>query len=163
YMLALAQCWNLLAGYAGLISVGQQAFVGLGGYLLFPLAQLGGIDPLLAIPIPGIGSAAFSLPTPFIVFRLRGARFSVGTWVGADFLASGAGGVAEVSGLVFAHFKDLGGAPAPSVAPSATSAVWGIEWVRAWFDVRPPAARDIISYWVALLLVTGTLALVYLI
>ena len=37
YMLALAQCWNLLAGYAGLISVGQQAFVGLGGYLLFAL------------------------------------------------------------------------------------------------------------------------------
>ena len=31
YMLALAQCWNLLAGYAGLVSVGQQAFVGLGG------------------------------------------------------------------------------------------------------------------------------------
>ena len=37
YMLALAQCWNLLAGYAGLVSVGQQAFVGLGGYLLFAL------------------------------------------------------------------------------------------------------------------------------
>ena len=41
YMLALAQCWNLLAGYAGLISVGQQAFVGLGGYLLFALTLLG--------------------------------------------------------------------------------------------------------------------------
>ncbi|MGD9925699.1 MAG: hypothetical protein AB7V13_30245, partial [Pseudorhodoplanes sp.] len=35
YMLALAQYWNLLAGYAGLVSVGQQAFVGLGAYLLF--------------------------------------------------------------------------------------------------------------------------------
>ena len=53
YMLALAQCWNLLAGYAGLISVGQQAFVGLGGYLLFALTLLGGINPLLAIPIAG--------------------------------------------------------------------------------------------------------------
>jgi branched-chain amino acid transport system permease protein len=38
-MLALAQCWNLLAGYAGLISVGQQAFVGLGGYILFALTN----------------------------------------------------------------------------------------------------------------------------
>ena len=27
---ALASLWNLLAGYAGLVSVGQQAFVGLG-------------------------------------------------------------------------------------------------------------------------------------
>ena len=41
YMLALAQCWNLLAGYAGLVSVGQQAFVGLGGYLLFALTIMG--------------------------------------------------------------------------------------------------------------------------
>src|SRR5215472_2851318 len=46
YMMALAQCWNLLAGYAGLISVGQQAFVGLGGYLLFALTLLGGVNPL---------------------------------------------------------------------------------------------------------------------
>ena len=36
-MLVLAQCWNLLAGYAGLVSVGQQAFVGLGGYAMFAL------------------------------------------------------------------------------------------------------------------------------
>ena len=63
YMLALAQCWNLLAGYAGLISVGQQAFVGLGGYLLFALTLLGGINPLLAIPIAGLVSAALALPT----------------------------------------------------------------------------------------------------
>src|SRR3974390_3491861 len=35
YYLALAQLWNLLAGYAGLVSVGQQAYVGLGGYALF--------------------------------------------------------------------------------------------------------------------------------
>ena len=39
---ALASLWNLLAGYAGLVSVGQQAYVGLGAYLLFALAMLGG-------------------------------------------------------------------------------------------------------------------------
>jgi branched-chain amino acid transport system permease protein len=152
YMLALAQCWNLLAGYAGLISVGQQAFVGLGGYILFALTQLGGIDPLLVIPVAGLLSAAFALPTALIVFRLRGAYFAIGTWV-----------VAEVYRLVFAQFKDLGGGTGTSLAPSATSAVPGIEWVKTLFDVRTPAARDIISYWVALLLVTGTLTFVYLI
>src|SRR6185312_11385583 len=41
--IALASLWNLLAGYAGLVSVGQQAFVGLGGYLLFASAILLGI------------------------------------------------------------------------------------------------------------------------
>ena len=40
----LASLWNLLAGYAGLVSVGQQAYVGLGAYLLFALTLLlGGI------------------------------------------------------------------------------------------------------------------------
>jgi branched-chain amino acid transport system permease protein len=150
YMLALAQCWNLLAGYAGLVSVGQQAFVGLGGYLLFALTLLGGVNPLLAIPIAGLASALSALPTALIVFRLRGAYFAIGTWV-----------VAEVYRLVFAQFKALGGGTGTSLAPSVTSAVPGIEWVKALLDVRTPAARDIISYWVALALMAGTLVFVY--
>jgi branched-chain amino acid transport system permease protein len=152
YMLALAQCWNLLAGYAGLISVGQQAFVGLGGYLLFALTLLGGINPLLAIPIAGIASALLALPTALIVFRLRGAYFAIGTWV-----------VAEVYRLVLAQFKVLGGGTGTSLAPSVTSSVPGIEWVKELLDLRTPAARDIISYWVALALMTTTLAFVYLV
>jgi branched-chain amino acid transport system permease protein len=152
YMLALAQCWNLLAGYAGLISVGQQAFVGLGGYLLFALTLPGGINPLAAIVIAGLVSAVLALPTALIVFRLRGAYFAIGTWV-----------VAEVYRLVFAQFKGLGGGTGMSLAPSVTSSVPGIEWVRTLLDVRTPAARDIISYWVALALMAGTLAFVYFI
>ena len=151
YMLALAQCWNLLAGYAGLISVGQQAFVGLGGYLLFALTLLFDINPLLAIAIAGLVSALLALPTALIVFRLRGAYFAIGTWV-----------VAEVYRLVFAQFKALGGGTGTSLGPSITSTVPGIEWVKALLDLRTPAARDIISYWVALALMAGTLAFVYL-
>jgi branched-chain amino acid transport system permease protein len=152
YMLALAQCWNLLAGYAGLISVGQQAFVGFGGYLLFALTLLGGINPLLAIPIAGFLSALFALPTALIVFRLRGAYFAIGTWV-----------VAEVYRLVFAQFKSLGGGTGTSLSPSVTSAVPGIEWVRTLLDVRTPVARDILSYWAALALMIGTIVFVYLV
>ena len=44
--LSLACLWNLLAGYAGLVSVGQQAFVGFGGYMLFALAIFAGLSPL---------------------------------------------------------------------------------------------------------------------
>jgi branched-chain amino acid transport system permease protein len=51
---AMASLWNLLAGYAGLVSVGQQAFVGLGGYLLFALATLLDVHPIAAIPIAGV-------------------------------------------------------------------------------------------------------------
>jgi branched-chain amino acid transport system permease protein len=152
YMLALAQCWNLLAGYAGLISVGQQAFVGLGGYLLFALTLIGGLNPLLAIPLAGVASALFAIPTALIVFRLRGAYFAIGTWV-----------VAEVYRLVFAQFKPLGGGTGTSLTPSVTSSVPGIEWVKTLLDVRTPAARDIVSYWVALTLMAATFAAVYFI
>ncbi|MCS3932069.1 MULTISPECIES: branched-chain amino acid ABC transporter permease [Bradyrhizobium] len=152
YMLAMAQCWNLLAGYTGLISVGQQAFVGLGGYLLFALTLIAGLNPLLAIPLVGLASALFALPTALIVFRLRGAYFAIGTWV-----------VAEVYRLVFAQFKPLGGGTGTSLTPSVTSSVLGIEWVKTWLDVRIPAARDIVSYWIALALLAGTLAAVYFI
>jgi branched-chain amino acid transport system permease protein len=152
YMLALAQCWNLLAGYAGIISVGQQAFVGLGGYLLFALTITLGIDPLLAIPLAGLVALLLALPTALIVFRLRGAYFAIGTWV-----------VAEVYRLVFAQFKQLGGGTGTSLPPAITNEVLGIEWVKAAFAVRTPVARDILSYWAALALAAATLALVYLI
>jgi branched-chain amino acid transport system permease protein len=150
YMAALAQCWNLLAGYAGLVSVGQQAFVGLGGYLLFALTIMAGIDPLAAIVLTGAIAAIFALPTALIVFRLRGAYFAIGTWV-----------VAEVYRLVFAQFRQLGGGTGTSLGPDITNTVFGIEWIKSVLDVRTPAARDIISYWVALTLAIGAILMVY--
>jgi len=152
YMLALAQYWNLLAGYAGLISVGQQAFVGLGGYLLFALTIMAGLDPLVAIVLAGVIAGLLALPTAFVVFRLRGAYFAIGTWV-----------VAEVYRLVLAQWKQLGGGTGTSLPPEITNTVSGIEGVKALFDVRTSAARDMILYWAALALAAGTVAAVYLI
>ena len=45
-LLALAQMWNLLGGYAGLISVGQQAYIGLGAYGLWLLGDVLGAAPV---------------------------------------------------------------------------------------------------------------------
>jgi branched-chain amino acid transport system permease protein len=151
-MLALAQYWNLLAGYAGLVSVGQQAFVGLGGYLLFALTIHRGLDPLVAILAVGIITAVLAVPTALVVFRLRGAYFAIGTWV-----------VAEVFRLVLAQFKSLGGGTGTSLPPSVTNEVAGIAWVKALLGVSTAAARDIIAYWAALTLAAGTVLLVYLI
>lgn len=152
YMLALAQYWNLLAGYAGLISVGQQAFVGLGGYMLFAFTVMAGLDPLLAILLAGVVAGLLALPTAFVVFRLSGAYFAIGTWV-----------VAEVYRLVFAQWKQLGGGTGTSLGPEITNTVFGIEWVKALFDVRTSAARDIVLYWAALALAAGTILAVYVI
>src|SRR6201998_1989782 len=67
--LALASLWNLLAGYTGLVSVGQQAFVGLGGYSLFTLTIFFGVTPLLAVLLAGAVAALFAIPTAWIIFR----------------------------------------------------------------------------------------------
>lgn len=96
--LALAQTWNLLAGYTGLISVGQQAYVGLGGYLFFALAMFTGVPVLAALPIAGLMVGLLSIPTGWVAFRLKGAYFAVGTWV-----------IAEVFRLLAAQVTSLGG------------------------------------------------------
>src|SRR5256884_7972318 len=78
---ALASLWNLLAGYAGLVSVGQQAYVGLGGYVLFASTILAGAHPLLALPPPGAVAAVVALPVAGLMFRFPGHYFAIRTWV----------------------------------------------------------------------------------
>ena len=149
-MLVLAQLWNLLAGCAGLISVGQQAFVGVGAYALFACTLMAGLEPVLSIVLAGIVAGVVAVPAALIVFRLRGAYFAIGTWV-----------VAEVCRLVLAQFKQLGGGTGTSLPPDIVNSIVGLDFVRHLFQVRGPAARDILAYWLALVLAVGTLALVY--
>lgn len=137
--LALASLWNLLAGYTGLVSVGQQAYVGLGAYVLFSLAVLAGWNPLYAVPIAGIVSAVVALPVAKLVFRLQGAYFAIGTWV-----------MAEVFRLLFAQLAVLGGGSGISL-PTATMQMFASS--KFW--------REATIYWLALALGIGTLALVY--
>jgi branched-chain amino acid transport system permease protein len=82
--IAVAQMWNLLAGYAGLVSVGQQAFIGVAGYTLFVLAQNFGINPFLAVPLSIIAPALLAIPTYLLLRRLDGPYFAIGTWVVAE-------------------------------------------------------------------------------
>jgi branched-chain amino acid transport system permease protein len=96
-LLVLAQMWNLLAGYAGLVSIGQQAYVGLGGYALIVLADDLGVNPFLSVPLAGLVAAAFALPTAALVFRFHGGYFAVGTWA-----------IAEVYRLLIANTPALG-------------------------------------------------------
>ncbi len=87
YYLALAQLWNLLAGYAGLVSVGQQAYVGLGGYALFYLTGPANVNLYLALLLAGPFAGLIAIPVSFAVFRLRGAYFAIGTWVVSEVFA----------------------------------------------------------------------------
>jgi branched-chain amino acid transport system permease protein len=149
-MLALAQLWNLLAGCAGLMSVGQQAFVGIGAYALFALTVIGGLDAVPAIVLAGAVAGIVAVSAALIVFRLRGAYFAIGTWV-----------VAEVCRLVLAQVKQLGGGTGTSLSPDVASSILGLDLVRNLFHVRCSAARDMLTYWLALALAVVTFLLVY--
>ena len=149
-MLSLAQLWNLLAGSAGLISVGQQAFVGMGAYALFAFTIVTSLDPTLSIVLAGVVAGLVAIPAALIVFRLRGAYFAIGTWV-----------VAEVCRLIMAQVKQLGGGTGTSLPPDIAGGMAGLDFVRDLFAVRGPAARDIMAYWLALALAVGTFILVY--
>lgn len=150
-VLTLAQLWNLLAGYAGLVSVGQQAFVGLGAYALFGAVILLGLDPVPAILLGGLAALAFAVPTAFFVFRLQGAYFAIGTWV-----------IAEVARLSLAQWKALGGGTGTSLPRGAARDMAGVEAVRELFGVSAAAASDIVAYWLALAVLTGTIGFIYL-
>ena len=128
---ALASLWNLLAGYAGLVSVGQQAFVGLGAYLLFAMVIVAGVHPILA-PI----AAVVSIPVAALTFRLRGAYFAIGTWV-----------VAEVFRLLASQISVLGGGSGISLPASVVIAM-----------APSRQAREFELYWLALALTVMVLA-----
>src|SRR5271168_2279399 len=90
-MLVLAIMWNLLAGYADIVTVGQHAFVGIGAYAFFGFTALWGFNPYLAIPLGGVVALVISVPTMILVFRLRTAYLAIGTWVVAELLMLAAG------------------------------------------------------------------------
>ncbi|MFW7354665.1 MAG: branched-chain amino acid ABC transporter permease [Brucella sp.] len=85
-LIAIAQMWNLLAGYGGMVSVGQQAFIGVGGYSLFILVTNFGADPFLAVPLSMVLPAIIAVPAYFLLRRLDGPYFAIGTWVLAEVL-----------------------------------------------------------------------------
>jgi branched-chain amino acid transport system permease protein len=135
-LLTMASMWNLLAGYAGQVSVGQQAFIGLGGYFVLILAQHG-TNPFAALPVAALACGAAGLVIWWLVSRLRGGYFAIATWV-----------VASVCELLISRFSSLGGgtgAPLPGLSSL------GATLLSAY------------TYWISLAVAVVTLAAVYLV
>jgi branched-chain amino acid transport system permease protein len=134
-VLTLASMWNLLAGYAGLVSVGQQAFVGLGAYFVLILA-IHGTSPFAAIPVAAIGCGVAALPLWWLVSRLRSGYFAIATWV-----------LAATIMLVIEKFSSIGGGtgmPLPGLAGMS------------------PTLLTAYTYWAGLAVTVLSLAAIYL-
>jgi branched-chain amino acid transport system permease protein len=79
----LALMWNALAGYAGLLSVGHQAFFGLGAYGAVRLADAGlGAYPSMLLAAGLV--AILALPISAFMLRLKEGEFAIGMWVMAS-------------------------------------------------------------------------------
>ena len=96
-----------MAGYAGLVSVGQQAYVGLGGYALFYMTGVLNMNVYPAFVLAGVFAGLISIPVTFAVFRLRGAYFAVGTWV-----------ISEIFSLSASLITAMGGGAGTSLTPA---------------------------------------------
>ncbi len=131
-----AMMWNLLAGYGGMVSIGQQAFFGLGGYVMLMLGNFAGFNPFVAIPVAALAAALIAVPVSWVAFRLQGGYFAIGTWV-----------IAEVFRLGFANMSFVGGGSGTSL-----TALRGID----------KATRESTTFWMALACVVAAVALVYL-
>lgn len=76
----LAVMWNALAGYAGLVSIGHQAFFGLGAYAMVRLADAG-LGPYPALLVGAALVALAAVPLAVFMLRLQGGEFAIGMWV----------------------------------------------------------------------------------
>ena len=131
-----AMMWNLLAGYGGMVSIGQQAFFGFGGYAMLVLGNFAGINPFLAVPLGALAAALVAIPVSLVAFRLQGGYFAIGTWV-----------IADVFRLGFANISAVGGGSGTSLI-----ALRGID----------RATRETATYLIAVTSVVAIIGLVYL-
>jgi ABC-type branched-subunit amino acid transport system permease subunit len=134
-VLTLASMWNLLAGYAGLVSVGQQAFVGLGAYFVLILA-IHGSSPFAALPVAAIGCGVAALPLWWLVSRLRSGYFAIATWV-----------LAATIMLVIEKFSSIGG---------------GTGLPLPGFTGMSPTLLTAYTYWAGLAVTVLSLVAIYL-
>jgi branched-chain amino acid transport system permease protein len=122
-LVLLAGMWNALAGYGGLVSIGQQGFLGLGAYGTVLLAGFG-IPPYVAMVAAALGVGVISAPLSVVALRLRAAPFAIGMWV-----------IAEVFAILVSLDKALG-------------AGTGISLIQ--MNQYPPDWRQAYTYWLAL-------------
>ena len=138
FLVMLAIMWNALAGYGGLVSVGQQAFIGIGAYAVVYLSVQHSLNPYLAMLIATLFGGLVSIPLASIVLWLRGGAFAIGMWV-----------VAEVFAILISLDASLGGG-------TGTSAVLA-------FNLRyTPEQRLRYTYWAAFVAAAALLVILFL-
>jgi ABC-type branched-chain amino acid transport system, permease component len=133
-LVMMSVMWNALAGYGGLVSVGQQAYIGIGAYGTVFIAHHG-VPPYPAMLLAIVASGIIAIPFSFLLLRMRGGQFAIATWV-----------VAEVFAVVVSFDQGLG-------------AGTGISLIE--LNRYGPQNRQAFTYWFVLGMTTLFLVLLF--
>lgn len=133
-LVVMAVMWNALAGFGGMVSIGQQAFIGLGAYGTVWFVHHGQ-KPYIAMVLATVFCGLLSLPLSVFMLRLRAAQFAIAMWV-----------VADVAAILVTLDSSLG-------AGTGTSLIE--------FNYYEPAQRQEYTYWWALAAAVISLAVVF--
>jgi branched-chain amino acid transport system permease protein len=87
FLVIMAMMWNALAGYGGLVSVGQQGFIGIGAYATVFLSVQHDLNPYLSMLLATLIGGAIAIPVAAVVLWLRNGAFAIATWVVAEVFA----------------------------------------------------------------------------
>ena len=110
----LASGWNIMGGYAGYISLGHAAFIGVGAYTAGILASRWDVSPFIVAPLGGVTAALLALVLSLATRRTRGAAFVIVTFA-----------MLELLGIVVSNWKGLTGGSDGLLMPLPT---WSVEY-----------------------------------
>ena len=128
----LGQAWNIVGGYAGQLSAGHAAFVGIGGYAAAVLAAETGLTPWLGMFVGAALAGAFGGVIGYLGFRfgLRGFYFVLLTVA-----------FAEVCRIVVNNWERVGGAVGFYITFTGDPRQLSFQDDRAWYYIAlAPAA-----------------------
>lgn len=74
-----AQSWNIIGGYAGMVSFGHMVFFGVGAYTGAMLLQYFGLSPFITAPLGGLAAMLLASIVGFPCVRIRGFYFAIVT------------------------------------------------------------------------------------
>ncbi|MGH2835991.1 MAG: branched-chain amino acid ABC transporter permease [Solirubrobacteraceae bacterium] len=122
-LVLMAAMWNALAGYGGLVSVGQQAYIGVGAYATVWFS-FHGVNPYWGMLLATLFCAVVAAPLSYLVLRLRGAQFAIGTWV-----------LAEAIGIYVSLDSQLGAGTGISLNALSNYGAHTREHITYWFSL----------------------------